>query len=122
MRASCSWTMSAATSSASRPPASSLATQMRIRLRETSLGLATTGPKRQLIGFEGNYLQRAGRMKTAITVSAEQRVALEQLVADRNTPAKVVWRARIVLASADGESVKGSGGRRANRRSTGRAG
>ena len=45
-------------------------------------------------------------MKTDITISAEQRVALEQLVADRNTPAKVVWRARIVLASADGESVK----------------
>ena len=45
-------------------------------------------------------------MKTDITISAEQRVALEQLVADRNTPAKVVWRARIVLGSADGESVK----------------
>ena len=45
-------------------------------------------------------------MKTDIRISAEQRVALEQLVADRNTPAKVVWRARIVLGSADGESVK----------------
>jgi transposase len=45
-------------------------------------------------------------MKTDITISAEQRVALEQLVADGNAPAKVVWRARIVLASADGESVK----------------
>lgn len=45
-------------------------------------------------------------MKTDIRISAEQRLALEQLVADRNTPAKVVWRARIVLASADGESVK----------------
>ena len=45
-------------------------------------------------------------MKTDITISAEQRVALERLVADRNTTAKVVWRARIVLASADGESVK----------------
>jgi hypothetical protein len=45
-------------------------------------------------------------MKTDITISAEQRVALERLVADRNTSAKVVWRARIVLASADSESVK----------------
>jgi len=27
---------------------------------------------------------------------------LEQLVRDRNTPQKVVWRSRIVLLSADG--------------------
>lgn len=45
-------------------------------------------------------------MKTDITVTAEDRARLEGLVGDRNTQAKVVWRARIVLLSADGESVK----------------
>ena len=45
-------------------------------------------------------------MKTDITITVEDRVWLERLVADRNTPAKVVWRAQIVLATADGESVK----------------
>ena len=45
-------------------------------------------------------------MKTDIIVTPEDRARLEELVGDRNTPAKVVWRARIVLASAAGESVK----------------
>ena len=54
-------------------------------------------------------IMQAGCMKTDITVTAEDRVRLERLVADRNTPAKVVWRARIVLATADGESVKAIG-------------
>jgi hypothetical protein len=54
-------------------------------------------------------IMQAGCMKTDITVTSEDRVRLERLVADRNTPAKVVWRARIVLATADGESVKSIG-------------
>ena len=45
-------------------------------------------------------------MKTDISITAEDRTRLAGLIADRNTPAKVVWRARIVLASADGEPVK----------------
>jgi hypothetical protein len=45
-------------------------------------------------------------MKTDITVTAEDRVRLERLVADRNAPAKVVWRAQIILATAAGNSVK----------------
>jgi transposase len=45
-------------------------------------------------------------MKTEITVTAEDRARLERMVGDRNTPAKVVWRARIVLATADGETIK----------------
>ncbi len=45
-------------------------------------------------------------MKTDITVTPQDRKHLVRLIADRNTPAKVVWRAQIVLASADGESVK----------------
>jgi transposase len=45
-------------------------------------------------------------MKTDITVTTEERVRLAGLIADRNSPAKVVWRSRIVLATADGESVK----------------
>ena len=35
-------------------------------------------------------------------VSPANRTRLERLVADRNTPRKVVWRADIVLATADG--------------------
>ena len=32
----------------------------------------------------------------------DERAALEALVANRNTPAKIVWRAKIILATADG--------------------
>lgn len=35
-------------------------------------------------------------------VTPADRKRLEALVADRNTPAKVVWRAEIILATADG--------------------
>jgi transposase len=45
-------------------------------------------------------------MKTDITVTDGERAELLALVADRNTPAKVVWRARIVLATAEGHAVK----------------
>jgi transposase len=45
-------------------------------------------------------------MKTDISVTAEDRARLARLLGDRNTPAKVVWRARIVLATADGANVK----------------
>ena len=45
-------------------------------------------------------------MKTDVIVTSEDRARLERLVGGRNTPAKVVWRARIVLASADGNTVK----------------
>lgn len=51
-------------------------------------------------------ITQAGRMKTDITVTAEDRARLERMVADRNTPAKVVWRAQIVLATADGVAIK----------------
>src|SRR5687768_3422757 len=37
-----------------------------------------------------------------IRVTPEERKALEGLIANRNTPAKVVWRAEIILATADG--------------------
>lgn len=45
-------------------------------------------------------------MKTDISVTRKERAELEALIADRNTPAKVVWRAKIVLATAAGETVK----------------
>jgi hypothetical protein len=51
-------------------------------------------------------IMQARCMKTDIAITVEDRVWRERLVADRNTPAKVVWRARIVLAAAEGESVK----------------
>ena len=37
-----------------------------------------------------------------IEVSAADRARLEGIVADRNSPQKHVWRARILLATADG--------------------
>ncbi len=37
-----------------------------------------------------------------IEVTAADRVRLEAIVADRNSPQKHVWRARIMLATADG--------------------
>ena len=37
-----------------------------------------------------------------ISISATDRERLERLVRDRNTPQKVVWRARIVLLAGDG--------------------
>jgi hypothetical protein len=37
-----------------------------------------------------------------ILISAADRERLERLVRDRNTPQKVVWRARIVLLASDG--------------------
>jgi len=51
-------------------------------------------------------IMQARRMKTDITVTPEERARLTSLIADRKTSTKVVWRARIVLATADGEPVK----------------
>ena len=42
------------------------------------------------------------RENISFDVSAADRRRLEQLVSDRNTPAKVVWRAKIILATAGG--------------------
>ncbi|WP_414463691.1 hypothetical protein [Hyphomicrobium sp. DY-1] len=42
------------------------------------------------------------RANISFKVSAAERERLQRLVADRNTPAKVVWRAKIILGSADG--------------------
>jgi hypothetical protein len=37
-----------------------------------------------------------------IQVSASDRAQLEGFIADRDTPSKIVWRPKIVLATADG--------------------
>jgi len=37
-----------------------------------------------------------------IRLSDEDRTALERLMANRNTPSKVIWRTQIVLATARG--------------------
>src|SRR5262245_43986857 len=42
-----------------------------------------------------------------ISVSPADRERLERLVRDRNTPQKVVWRARIVLLASDGRTAEG---------------
>src|SRR5882724_12909036 len=41
-----------------------------------------------------------------ISISAADRERLERLVRDRNTPQKVVWRARIVLLASDGRTAE----------------
>jgi hypothetical protein len=45
------------------------------------------------------------RTGISITVSPSDRRRLEALVRDRNTPQKHVWRAEIVLLSADGSGT-----------------
>ncbi len=42
----------------------------------------------------------------SISVSPSDRSRLLEIVADRNSPQKHVWRARIVLLSADGVGTK----------------
>jgi hypothetical protein len=42
------------------------------------------------------------RQETAIRVSPADRRRLETIVADRNSPQKHVWRAKVALAAADG--------------------
>src|SRR5438034_2891424 len=42
-----------------------------------------------------------------ISITAADRERLERLVRDRNTPQKVVWRARIVLLASDGLTAEG---------------
>jgi hypothetical protein len=48
-------------------------------------------------------------MRTGITikVSPEDRRRLEAVVGDRNSPQKHVWRARIILLTADGVGTDG---------------
>jgi hypothetical protein len=47
------------------------------------------------------------RAGISITVTPEDRVRLESMVQDRNSPQKHVWRARIVLLTADGIGTNG---------------
>src|SRR6187397_2110684 len=47
-----------------------------------------------------------------IEISATDRERLERLIRDRNTPQKVVWRARIVLLAAEGLMAEGIAGDR----------
>ena len=48
-----------------------------------------------------------------VKVSAKDRTQLEAVVADRNSPQKHVWRAKIILFTAEGcgtaEIMRGSG-------------
>ena len=45
------------------------------------------------------------RTGITVTVSSADQVRLATVVADRNSPQKHVWRARIVLLSADGRGT-----------------
>ena len=43
--------------------------------------------------------------RTALQVNPSDRVRLEAIVANRSSPQKHVWRAKIVLATADGHGT-----------------
>ena len=51
------------------------------------------------------------RQGTALHVSPSDRARLKAVVADRNSPQKHVWRARVVLAAADGHGTTAIGRR-----------
>jgi transposase len=51
------------------------------------------------------------RQGTAVHVSQADRLHLEAIVADRNSPQKHVWRAEVVLAAADGHGTTAIGRR-----------
>ncbi|MGC8477819.1 MAG: helix-turn-helix domain-containing protein, partial [Acetobacteraceae bacterium] len=58
-------------------------------------------PKRSRVCESG----RMRRTRASIWLSPTDRATLEGLVSGRNTPQKLVWRARIVLLSADRAGV-----------------
>ena len=45
------------------------------------------------------------RSGVEIRLTPEDRIRLDRIVAERNTPQKHVWRARIVLLTADGHGT-----------------
>src|SRR6266446_6993084 len=47
------------------------------------------------------------RKGISITVTAADRVRLRSIIRDRNSPQKHVWRARIIVLTADGEGTTG---------------
>src|SRR4051794_8474392 len=49
------------------------------------------------------------RQETAIRVSPADRRHLEAILADRNSPQKHVWRAKVALAAADGHGTTAIG-------------
>src|SRR3954464_2412851 len=51
------------------------------------------------------------RQGTTIDVSPADRRRLEAIVADRNSPQKHVWRAKVALAAADGHGTAAIGRR-----------
>jgi transposase len=51
------------------------------------------------------------RQGTAVHVSPADRARLEAVVADRNSPQKYVWRAKVVLAAAEGHGTSAIGRR-----------
>src|SRR5215211_4779945 len=51
------------------------------------------------------------RQEAAIHVSPADRRCLEAIVADRNSPQKHVWRAKVALAAADGHGTAAIGRR-----------
>jgi transposase len=51
------------------------------------------------------------RQRTALDVTPADRARLEAVAADRNSPQKHVWRAKVVLAAADGHGTAAIGRR-----------
>jgi hypothetical protein len=51
------------------------------------------------------------RKGISITVTPADRVRLQSIIRDRNTPQKHVWRARIIVLTGDGEGTTAVAGR-----------
>ena len=47
------------------------------------------------------------RKGISITVTSADRMRLQSIIRDRNSPQKHVWRARIIVLTADGEGTTG---------------
>ena len=62
------------------------------------------------IAWRGFVQGCAMRKGISITVTAADRVRLEAIIRDRNSPQKHVWRARIVLLTADGQGTNAIAG------------
>src|ERR1700745_52646 len=65
-----------------------------------------------MLGFVRVSVMRKG---ISITVTAEDRVRLDTIIGNRNSPQKHVWRARIIVLTADGAGTSATtraGGKR----------
>ncbi len=57
------------------------------------------------LNYRFGFADCGSQVNICLYLSADDRAELQSLLADRNTPRKLVWRAEIVLATADGHGT-----------------